>query len=171
LPFWPDRKSSAPCERIFHPLTEFGDCLNDSARSCSLINQSQGIILTVHKQRIWKLMLAGTLFNFAVNGFPGHLSSLFCAIVWSSPLPSPHLTAFYFVFCFFFPLGSVSKKLAICTFISKMTFLSWNHVLLFVIKGRKLVGPIKAITVAIHCRIVNSNLWINRQAEKMDREG
>lgn len=45
------------------------------------------------------------------------------------------------------------------------------HVLLFVIKGRKLVGPIKAITMAIHYRIVTINLWINRQARKMDGEG
>lgn len=45
------------------------------------------------------------------------------------------------------------------------------HVLLFVIKGRKLVRPIKAITMAIHCKTVIINLWINRQAGKMDGEG
>lgn len=45
------------------------------------------------------------------------------------------------------------------------------HVLLFVIKGRKLVGPIKVITMAIHYRTVIINLWINRQGGKMDGEG
>lgn len=42
------------------------------------------------------------------------------------------------------------------------------HVLLFLIKGHKLVGPIKAITMAIRYRIAMINLWINRQAGKMD---
>lgn len=78
-----------------------------------------------------------------------------------------------FLFCIlFFPFGSVSERLVICTFISKMTFLFFEmHVLLFVIKGHKLVGPIKAITMAIHYRIAIINLWINRQAGKMDGEG
>lgn len=45
------------------------------------------------------------------------------------------------------------------------------HVLLFVIKGHKLVAPIKVITMAIHYRIAIINLWITRQAGKMDGEG
>lgn len=45
------------------------------------------------------------------------------------------------------------------------------HVLLFVIRGRKLVGPIKAISMAIHYRTASINLWINRQGGKMDGEG
>lgn len=42
----------SPAEWKFQPLTEFGACLNDSARSYSFINQSWEIILTVHKHKI-----------------------------------------------------------------------------------------------------------------------
>lgn len=79
-------------------LTRFAEGLTDHDQSYFLINQSLGIILTVHKQKIWKLMLAGTLFNSAVNRFPWHLCCLFCAVVCGFPPPPPLYTLFSIFF-------------------------------------------------------------------------
>lgn len=51
LPSPPERKL-VPSEWKFQPLNEFGERLNDGPQSSSLVNQSRGIILMVHKQKI-----------------------------------------------------------------------------------------------------------------------
>lgn len=51
LPSPPERKL-VPSEWKFQSLNEFGERLNDGPQSSSLVNQSRGIILMVHKQKI-----------------------------------------------------------------------------------------------------------------------